>query len=57
MTPATSADGVAGILGRVVAVVELSPRSVYDPASEKMRREAVQRWTGSRQRCSNRSSK
>jgi hypothetical protein len=27
-------------------VVELSPRSVYDPAYEKMRREAVQRWTG-----------
>src|SRR6266436_84192 len=41
--PATSADGIAGTLGPDIAVVELSPRSVYDPAYEKMRREAAQR--------------
>jgi hypothetical protein len=41
--PATSADGIAGTLGQDIAVVELSPRSVYDPACEKMRREAAQR--------------
>jgi hypothetical protein len=41
--PATAADGVAGNLGRDIAVVELSPRSVDDPAYEKMRREAPQR--------------
>src|SRR6266478_5061897 len=41
--PATSADGIAGTLGRDIAVVELSPRTVYDPTYEKMRREAPQR--------------
>ena len=41
--PATAADGVAGKLGRDIAVVELSPRNVYDPAYEKMRRAVVPR--------------
>ena len=41
--PATSAGGLAGTLGQDIAVVELSPRSVYDPAYEKMRCEAAQR--------------
>jgi hypothetical protein len=41
--PATSADGIVGILGPDIAVVELSPCSVYDPAYEKMRRAAVER--------------
>jgi hypothetical protein len=41
--PATSADGIAGTLGQDIAVVELPPRSVYDPAYEKMRRDAAQR--------------
>ncbi len=41
--PATPDDGIAGTLGRDIAVVELSPRNVYDPTYEKMRREAPQR--------------
>jgi hypothetical protein len=41
--PATSVDGIVGILGPDIAVAELSPRSVYDPAYEKMRRAAVER--------------
>ena len=40
--PATPDEGIAGTLGRDIAVAELSPRSVYDPAYEKMRREAPQ---------------
>ena len=41
--PTTPEGGIAGTLGRDIAVVELSPRNVYDPAYEKMRREAPQR--------------
>jgi hypothetical protein len=41
--PATSTDGIAGTLGPDIAVVELSPRSVHDPAYENMRRAAAQR--------------
>jgi hypothetical protein len=46
--PAISADGIAGTLGRDVAVVELSPRSVYDPASEKC---GARRRSGGPTRC------
>ena len=43
--PATGADGVAGSLGPIeaepgIAVAELSPRSVYTPDYEKLRRRA-----------------
>jgi hypothetical protein len=43
--PATGADGVAGTLGPIeaepgIAVAELSPRSVYTPDYEKLRRHA-----------------
>ncbi len=43
--PATGADGVAGTLGPIeaepgIAVAELSPRSVYTPDYEKLRRRA-----------------
>src|SRR5262245_62112059 len=41
--PATPEDGIAATLGRDIAVVELSPRNVYDPAYEEMRRAAAQR--------------
>jgi hypothetical protein len=43
--PATGADGVAGTLGPIeaepgIAVAELSPRSIYTPDYEKLRRRA-----------------
>ena len=46
--PATGPDGISGILGRVgehtpIAVAELSPLSVYTPAYEEQRRNAVHR--------------
>jgi hypothetical protein len=44
--PATGGDGIAGILGPVgagtsIAVAELSPRSIYAPDYEELRRNAV----------------
>jgi hypothetical protein len=47
-SPATKSDGVAGTLGPVgaetsIAVVELSPRGIYTPDYEKLRRSAAHR--------------
>jgi hypothetical protein len=46
--PATGVDGVAGTLGPIeteagIGVVELSPRSVYTPDYERLRRRAGHR--------------
>src|SRR6516225_10135596 len=46
--PSTESDGVAGILGPVgaetsIAVAELSPRSIYSPDYEELRRNTAHR--------------
>ena len=47
-SPSTESDGVAGILGPVgaetsIAVAELSPRSIYSPDYEELRRNTAHR--------------